>query len=289
MCQRWRTLADDQSLWKTLCHSRGWEWKQPTRIHNFDSRMDHTMNAEDSDDEGMGDDEDDSMDGTHPLVGDDSGLASMDVDGDSSASTSPTSIFRSLSSLFSGSPQFPFNARPLTRSRHSAPSILPSLSHSQVLKPNYKLLHQTHVRLRNRLVSSSYRLSVLPNRGTTNGHANTIYCLQLYTYPDTGVQVLFTGSKDRTIREWNLTTGCVERVISGVHDSSVLSICVSGDFVASGGSDRKVAVWNLREDKLVKVICDHEDSVLCVRFDEQRLVSCSKGESSHFRVLEACC
>jgi hypothetical protein len=28
----------------------------------------------------------------------------------------------------------------------------------------------------------------------------------------------------------------------------------------------------------VKIICDHEDSVLCVRFDEQRLVSCLKGE-----------
>jgi len=29
----------------------------------------------------------------------------------------------------------------------------------------------------------------------------------------------------------------------------------------------------------VKVICDHEDSVLCVRFDEQRLVTCSKDRT----------
>ena len=27
----------------------------------------------------------------------------------------------------------------------------------------------------------------------------------------------------------------------------------------------------------MKVICGHEDSVVCVRFDEQRLVSCLKG------------
>jgi hypothetical protein len=33
----------------------------------------------------------------------------------------------------------------------------------------------------------------------------------------------------------------------------------------------------LEENKLIKVICDHEDSVLCVRFDERQLVSCSKG------------
>jgi hypothetical protein len=29
---------------------------------------------------------------------------------------------------------------------------------------------------------------------------------------------------------------------------------------------------------VAKVIDDHEDSVLCVRFDDTRLVSCSKGE-----------
>jgi F-box and WD-40 domain protein 1/11 len=33
------------------------------------------------------------------------------------------------------------------------------------------------------------------------------------------------------------------------------------------------------EHKVAKVIDDHEDSVLCVRFDDVRLVSCSKGES----------
>jgi len=70
----------------------------------------------------------------------------------------------------------------------------------------------------------------------------------------------------------------VERVLSGLHECSVLSICVSGGYVASGGSDRRVVVWDLEADRLVKVICDHEDSVLCVRFDEEKLVSCSKGK-----------
>ena len=241
----------------------------------------------DSDDEGMGDDEDDldmefdaEEDGTSVLADEESGIASMDVDGNPSAGTSTSSILQSLSSLLFDAPPPRSPIRTKARNRHSAPSILPSLSPSQLLKPNYKLLHQTRTRLSNRFHSSSYRLSLLQNRGTpTNAHTNTIYCLQLYTYPSpsTRGQTLFTGSKDRTIREWNLTTGCVERVIGGVHESSVLSICVSGGYVASGGSDRRVAVWDLEEDMLVKVICDHEDSVLCVRFDEQRLVSCSKG------------
>jgi len=170
-------------------------------------------------------------------------------------------------------------ARGRASARHSAPSVLKTLGPTSFIKPNYKLLHQTRTRLHNRFLSSSYRLSALQTRGAPpNAHTNTIYCLQLYAYPS-GLQVLFTGSRDKTIREWNLTTGMVERVISGVHSSSVLSICVHNGFVASAGSDRKVAVWNLEGNNLVKVICDHEDSVLCVRFDDERLVSCSKDRT----------
>lgn len=146
------------------------------------------------------------------------------------------------------------------------------------LRPNYKLLHLTRTRLHHRFLSGSYNLTTLQSRGTPGSHTNTIYCLQLYTYPGTGNQVLFTGSKDRTIKEWDLTTGVVLRTIEGVHEGSVLSICVYGDYLASAGSDSKVVVWDLVQNRVAKVIDDHEDSVLCVRFDDARLVSCSKGE-----------
>jgi F-box and WD-40 domain protein 1/11 len=168
------------------------------------------------------------------------------------------------------------------RSRHSAPVGFNAASDpgSARRKPDYKLLHQTHVRLRNRFLTQSYRLSPLQTKGSLNngGHTSTVYCLQLYTYPDTGRQVLFTGSRDRTIREWNLGTRMVERVISGVHTSSVLSICVGDGYLASAGSDKRVGLWNVNTNELVKVLSDHEDSVLCVRFNEEYLVSCSKGE-----------
>ena len=156
--------------------------------------------------------------------------------------------------------------------------VIPIAQSVQHQHPNYKRLHLTHTRLRHRYLSGSYRLSTLQSRGSPTSHTNTIYCLQLYTYPETGVQVLFTGSKDRTIKEWDLATGSVLRTIQGVHEGSVLSICVYGDYLASAGSDSNVVVWDLVENKVVKVVDDHEDSVLCVRFDDARLVSCSKGE-----------
>ena len=160
--------------------------------------------------------------------------------------------------------------------RHSAPSILPSVDPP---KPDYKLLHQTRILLINRMLHGSFRFSTLQNRGTPNAHTSIIYCLQLYTYPEDGRQVLFTGSKDCSVREWNLTTGNVERVFEGVHTGSILSLCVYGDYLATGGSDCQVCVWNIRDGSLVTSVLEHTDSVLCVRFDSKRLVSCSKDRT----------
>ncbi|KAJ7772931.1 WD40 repeat-like protein [Mycena maculata] len=260
---RWRALANDQAIWRRLCVAQGWTWKQPSRIHPFDAPR-----RWDDDDEGMGDsDEEEEIDTIETAKAEwtlmqaelDSGFASMSL-------TSPRASM------------LPSPAPSKSRTRHnSAPA---ALSDSSFLRPDYKRLHQTHTRLNNRVRAGNFRLSAIQTRGgPTNAHTTTIYCLQLYTYPATGVQALFTGSRDRTVREWNLTTGLVERVIAGVHASSVLSICVHDGFVASAGSDRRVAVWDLEQNALVKIIADHEDSVLCVRLDGRRLVSCSKDRT----------
>jgi WD40 repeat protein len=166
--------------------------------------------------------------------------------------------------------------------RHSAPSSLQTLSRSL---PNYKLLHRTHTRLYIRFLYSSYRLSTLQARpggrpdeqGVTNLHTSTIYCLQLYTYPRTGVQTLFTGSKDKSIREWDLQTSQFIRVVHNIHLGSVLSLAAHDGLLCSAGSDARVCLWDLVGNTPLSVIRDHRDSVLAVRFDEKRLVSCSKG------------
>ena len=283
--RRWRALADDNSLWQGLCEQRGWAWRWPSVPHSpspiFRDR------EEEFDDEGMGDDEDSESDGhgshtqivvyeppsqPHGFIG----LPPTPRIGQHRRAGSPKQPRRS-----SPAPSPAFSAKSQTKFRpfyyrHSAPSVLPS---AESPKPNYKLLHQTRVLLSNRLLHGAFRFSTLQTRGTPNAHTSIIYCLQLYTYEDSGRQVLFTGSKDRTVCEWNLTTGTVERVFEGVHTGSVLSLCAHGSFLASAGSDWRVCVWDLRDGTLVHTIMDHQESVLCVRFDAKRLVSCSKDRT----------
>ena len=292
MSRRWKTLANDQSLWKNLCQAQGWKWHRAPRSHSFNTSRLNCNEVDDSDDEGMGGSDEEEQDGNNLEAAKlelmrmhaelDSGFFSTSLSSDTPVLSSPNNSVYGPSF----SPETLSTARFRRQACHSAPSLLKSPHESSFVIPDYKLLHQTHIKLRNRFMSSSYRLSALQTQGApTNAHTNTIYCLQLYTYPETGKQVLFTGSRDKTAREWNISTGMVERVISGVHNSSVLSICVHNGYLASAGGDRQVAIWHLESDKLVKVLCDHDDSVLCVRFDDRRLVSCSKGKLIHYICL----
>lgn len=183
--------------------------------------------------------------------------------------------------------------------------VSPSSSRTGItLTVDYKLLHQTQTLLRNRVRHGAYRLRTLPG-AEGSGHTAAVYCLALWYYNSAygPIQVLFTGSKDRTVREWDLNTNKVRRRVVGMHASSVLSLCVTATtarvpedgtcgsvdhareghknpetgILVSGGSDCRVVVWDLAKFKLIKVLKDHQDSVLCVRIDSGRLVSCSKG------------
>ncbi|KZT27333.1 WD40 repeat-like protein [Neolentinus lepideus HHB14362 ss-1] len=303
--RKWRVLAIDPVLWRPLCQLKGWEWNvSHIRSREFElDQMSTLDDAEDSDDEGMGDEEDAHASLSLIPPQDDSGFLSMSIPLSNSDSLQSRTASLAPATYYDGS--FPKPCVPSASScrtqrkrkvhaRHSAPAILPAVDPSSSARQyDYKLLFLTHVRLQNRVRDASYRLSFLQSRASlintaalTIGHSNTIYCLQLYTYPETGKQVLFTGSKDRTIREWNLTQenggeryGTVDRIIEGLHECSVLSLCVGHGYIASGSSDRRVGLWDLERGELCGALLDHEDSVLCVRFDETRLVSCSKDRT----------
>jgi WD40 repeat protein len=156
--------------------------------------------------------------------------------------------------------------------------------------------------------------------GGLSGHTEAIYSLSLFRQPlifnigtpkptysflqDSeragilevgGRDWLLSGSRDKTLRLWSLDTPKpkVVKVFMGGHEGSVLSTFVvklasSGNGTSiekmvaiSGGSDGKICKWDIEGDgRPAKEIMAHAGSVLCVKGDQERIVSCSKGQSS---------
>ncbi|KAI0032805.1 quinon protein alcohol dehydrogenase-like superfamily [Vararia minispora EC-137] len=267
--RRWCVLADDSTLWKRLCATKGWQWKDPSL-----PRHACTPDAvyPDTDDEGMGDEEEEEGMIIDPISFGNSGNASP-ID-----TSNLNDRFDNLSSLLTVPGSSSCSRTPLSNTYPVSGSPLNSARHHPAA-PNWKLLYMTHALLYRRFQTGSYHLSHLQSRGAPRSHTSTIYCLQLYTYPETGLQVLFTGSRDRTIREWDLSNGRVLRVIDVVHAGSVLSLCARDGLLASAGSDGRTVLYDLNSGKAKAVMQDHEDSVLCVRLNGQFLASCSKDRS----------
>jgi hypothetical protein len=156
--------------------------------------------------------------------------------------------------------------------------------------------------------------------GGLSGHTEAIYSLSLFRHSLTfnigtpkpnysflqdseragvlevgGRDWLLSGSRDKTLRLWSLDTpkSKVVKVFMGGHDGSVLSTFVvkltsseNGTRIekivaVSGGSDGKICRWDIEGDgRAEKEIMAHAGSVLCVKGDQERIVSCSKGQAS---------
>lgn len=78
-------------------------------------------------------------------------------------------------------------------------------------------------------------------------HQDYIYCVR--TYPSYTLQApsagyIVTGSRDRTIRVWDVESGQCLHVLRG-HSRSILSmdVCSEGDILVSGASDQMLGIW----------------------------------------------
>src|SRR5262249_37398750 len=83
------------------------------------------------------------------------------------------------------------------------------------------------------------------------GHGDTI--LKLIAHPKQ--PRLITAPADKTVRVWNADSGAAVRTRSGLTDQA-FAVALSGDgaLVAAGSYAGEVAVWNVADGKLVKMI-----------------------------------
>lgn len=82
-------------------------------------------------------------------------------------------------------------------------------------------------------------------------------------------KILASGSTDKTIKVWNLSTGKLIHTLKG-HTQSVTSLAISPSIkgsdvtLVSGSADRSVNIWNLSTGKLVRTFKGHTQSITSV-------------------------
>lgn len=113
------------------------------------------------------------------------------------------------------------------------------------------------------------------------GHTDSVYCVQ---FDDTKV---ITGSRDRTIRIWDIKTGECTQILSSsppapfeppqdFHTASVLCLQFDKQILVTGSSDNTCIVWSLPSYMPLSRLTHHTAGVLDVCFDDTHIVSCSK-------------
>ncbi|KAF0362034.1 WD40 repeat-like protein [Gigaspora margarita] len=139
-----------------------------------------------------------------------------------------------------------------------------------------------------RIIADTFSFPIDPGTMKSRRHELSVTCIAI---AESG-QFFYTGSKDHSIIKWCIKTGKRLHVFPGGrkevkkfdgHTNHVLALAVSSDenYMASGGSDKKINIWSTKEDKLLKCFTQHKDSVsgLAFRKGNNQLYSASQDRT----------
>ncbi|KAI1474351.1 hypothetical protein K445DRAFT_323184 [Daldinia sp. EC12] len=321
-CRGWYDLALDRKLWERLFYLEGWK-AIPSEIMAAEQRMNETQvpsqkiesfedghankkravsepTAQDDEDYDMVDADAAVMQET--MTDQYNNLPHIRQPGESGSSVqSNTSVIQHMGNLMMKSPSPMQDQRGQSASRISkgkgkatieslieTPSSLSSLPKSALwiydsidrrYKINWKYLYTMRRRLERNWDRGRYTNFQLPHPDhPEEGHNECIYSLQYN--PD----YLVSGSRDRTLRIWNLRTRRLIRSPLRGHQGSVLCLQFDSDpeedLIVSGSSDSDVILWKFSTGEIIQRLKKaHRESVLNVKFDKRILVTCSKDKT----------
>ncbi|PSR82868.1 hypothetical protein BD289DRAFT_294147 [Coniella lustricola] len=317
-CRAWYSLALDRTLWQTLYHYEGWRViaeeieaaeemvnrrNTTGSMHRQKSQEDgHTrkkraVSLEEDEDALMADpgftlvDEPRAMDLDQSLVGGSPACSTMTPAfsrfGMQDASTSSshkdkgkgTATDKGKSRAASDSPTTLLSPQPpATSSIRSGLWVWDaSLKRQRV---NWQYLYSMRRKLENNWEQGNFRNFQLPHPDhPEEGHdGECIYSLQF------NEEYLVSGSRDKTLRIWNLATRRLVRKPLIGHIGSVLCLQFDSDpdedIIVSGSSDSDVIIWRFSTGEVVQRLTHaHRESVLNVKFDKRILATCSKDRT----------
>ncbi len=158
------------------------------------------------------------------------------------------------------------------------PSLMMQASSGQS-RLNYHHVFKQKRKLEDNWNAGSYKSFQLPHRDhPEEAHSECVYTIQYIG------NYLVSGSRDRTLRIWDLETQRLVREPLTGHTGSVLCLQFDNrpneDIIISGSSDTDVILWRFSTGKMLKKIAQaHRESVLNLKFDERFLVTCSKDKT----------
>lgn len=288
----WRVRISDSRLWRDLYFREGWRVdidairkseQEQSDLLSLQTRKSRTRHA-DSD---VGEPKHkkrvppswlDSRDAGPSAVQDGSPLpmlAEADRDGDYPMSDDGTGQTREGGDNVE--PPMSVVPRSITPCSPLKSSVWTHLPNGTV-KVNWPHVYKQRRRLEGNWAAGRYTNFQLPHPAhPEESHLEHIYVIQF------SGKWLVSGSRDRTVRVWDLETKRLRHPPLVGHLKSVLCLqfdpSPSEDIIISGSSDKNVILWRFSTGQIIHEIPNaHSDSVLNLRFDERYLVTCSKDQ-----------
>lgn len=159
------------------------------------------------------------------------------------------------------------------------PSVFSAASDATEPKLSWSYLYKQRRRLESNWDNGKCKVFRLPHpKHELEGHSECVYTIQHHG------NTLVSGSRDRSIRIWDLETCRLQNTLNG-HAASVLCLQFdprpgdNRDVIISGGSDNLVIVWQFSTGDVLHKWKAHDESVLNLRFDDRYLITCSKDKT----------
>lgn len=100
---------------------------------------------------------------------------------------------------------------------------------------------------------------------TLNGHEHSVSSVQYINNND----YILSGSRDKSIKLWEVATGYCKKTFSGAHDEWVRDIVVSEtlpNVFASCASDQTICIWNTEIPNPQQVLKGHDHVIETIIF-----------------------